>query len=154
MGTLGILMALVLASTASASEPETVPEPAVIPASVWSVPLYPSPSATPAVGHTFTFWRYDDICDPGERVIDIQLRERPLTAARPFKSAVIKVTVEEPERSAPSQCPPGLARAPVHVRTKRPATSLIFYDGSYEPPRRFWPPIGTPPSSTSPDTGS
>ena len=139
IGICGILLALLFRGSAPAADSAGPPE-SVIPASVWSVPLYPMRSPRPAVGHIFTFWRYDEICDPGRRLVSVQLVERPRTAARPFKSAVITVTLEDPERTAPKSCPPGQARALMHIRTKRPAASLIFFDGSSDPPRRLWPP--------------
>ncbi len=105
--------------------------------------LIPPTNESRTTGHTFTFGRSTDYCGPRGTLREVVLRERPRTKALPFKSAVIKVIVEFPAYQQPSVCPPlPFMWETLHVKTKRPARSLIFYDGSFDPPRRIWPPVG------------
>ncbi|HEY5977067.1 MAG TPA: hypothetical protein VIT85_04355 [Solirubrobacterales bacterium] len=104
-------------------------------------------------GHWFKF-SFANNCGSEKRLNSVRLEERPKTKARPFKSAVIYATAEIPakKRSYGADgieygvaCTMEFRWTSEKVRTKRPARKLIFFDGSSEPPRRIWPPVGTPP---------
>jgi hypothetical protein len=140
-------LAVAVAAASASAQAESPAEPTERPAEVGAVRLELSPrEAQHSKGHTFTFARTLDYCGPKGTVKEVILQERPKTTARPFKSAVITVIVEFPAYIQPTVCPPlPPLWETLRVRTKRPADSLIFYDGSYEPPRRLWPPVGETP---------
>jgi hypothetical protein len=90
--------------------------------------------------HSFTFARNLDYCAPRGTTEKVSLREVPVSAKYPHPSAVLTVTVAFPSFERPSVCPPLVySYETLRVRTKRPAPSLWFYDGSFDPPRRIWP---------------
>jgi hypothetical protein len=128
----------------------TVEEPGYTGPQPISVPVARNRASGIAVGHWFTFYYDDSPCSGRSKTVaDVRLVERPKTKARPFKSAVIYVTVNYGPRIREigadgveygNACPAIGYNAPEKVKTKRPAKKLIFYDGSVEPPRRIWPP--------------
>jgi hypothetical protein len=65
--------------------------------------------------------------------------ERPKVDAH-RGAAILTAYAREPEHTETgAPCPPlPLLFKTMHVRTKRPASQLIFFDGSYSPPKRVW----------------
>jgi hypothetical protein len=113
------------------------------------VPAYAGPVSLELVpvhgarrtGHVFTFGRTLDYCGPVGTTQKVLLRELPVTSRRPHPSAVITVIVSFPAYEHPRTCPPEIPRwETLRVRTKRPASSLLFFDGSHDPPQRLFPP--------------
>lgn len=108
-----------------------------------------------ATGHWFTFDYPTNCGERSKELAGVRVIERPKTKARPFKSAVIYATANYGPLKR-EVGPNGVEYATVctadfrwtsgKVKTKRPARKLIFYDGSVEPPRRIWPPVGVPPA--------
>lgn len=112
---------------------------------------------TTSPGHrTFTFSVPSGFCvgSPKPRFDHVRVVERPKTADRPFKSTVVTAFLLYPAHLRiipPSPPPPNVvynACAGIgliltkRIKLKRPAANLFFYDGSYSPPRRAWPPPG------------
>ena len=120
-------------------------EGAVVPASVGSTRIYVQGIPSPASGHLFTFKVLLDVCPPPLLEPDhAAIVERPKVGSQ--KGAAIVTGYvrwpEHKEQTAGESCPPEVpAWATMHVRTKRPASKLIFFDGSSSPPRRVWPPL-------------
>jgi hypothetical protein len=88
---------------------------------------------------------------PPGRLRGVRVVERPKTASRPFKSAILTPYVEYPAHVAEVDPATGTIYSPacardampsVHrrIKLKRPGEDLIFFDGSMSPPRRF--PVG------------
>ena len=113
------------------------------------------PTTTPG-RRTFTFSVPSGFCvgSPKPRIDHIRVVERPMTADRPFKSAVITAFLLYPAylRVVPPSPPPpnvvynvcagiGL-NLTKRIKLKRPTADLLFYDGSYSRPHRVWPPVG------------
>jgi hypothetical protein len=84
--------------------------------------------------------------EPHPRYGGTEVIERPKTAYRPFKSAVIRPFVLSPASVSKSQVVPICAGIgwgwEKWIRFKRPLRQLFLYDGLVDPPRRVWPPIG------------
>ncbi len=100
----------------------------------------PGPPKSAVGAHSFTFARSLDYCGPMGTTEEVRLREVPVSALVPHPSAVITVIVSFPAYEPPEVCPPiPYSVETLRVKTKRPAASLQFFDGSYEPPRRIWP---------------
>jgi hypothetical protein len=87
-----------------------------------------------------------------EPVIDhVSVVERPKTAARPFKSAVITAFVRFPaptevvgkvNKGEPEPACADLGYALSHrIKLKRPRGRLFIFDGSHSPPRRILSPV-------------
>lgn len=103
------------------------------------------------VGHWFKYAYTNDDCGREKKITNVRLVERPATNARPFKSAVIYVTARFEGKSHEVRngvsyelpCTAAYVATPKKIRTKRPASSLIFFDGSSKPPHRIWPPVET-----------
>lgn len=146
------------ASPASALEFEEVPA-TIIPAYRLLAGARRHPDELPTNGRTFTFEIEDGYCvgEPKPQIDHVTVVERSETKERPFKSTVITAYLLRPahERVIP---PPEHASNVAYnvcfgiglsftkrIKLKRPASDLIFYDGSSSPPRRFWPPVGTQP---------
>jgi hypothetical protein len=142
----------------SASALETVTVPAQVEAVEWS-PATLLPDGHPAAGRTFTLAIEAGYCagGPKPRIHHVAVVERPKTAERPFRSAVITVFEEWPEhvagvpvaQSGPEYAPAatflcaGIGGTRVkRVAFKRPVRSLILFDGSRSPARRIWPKPG------------
>lgn len=90
--------------------------------------------------HSFTFARNLDYCGPMGKTKKVAVQELPVSRLYPHPSAVITVTVAFPEYEPPEVCPPiPYLYETLRVRTRRPARSLYFYDGSFDPPRLIWP---------------
>lgn len=148
--------AAVDAPTASALEYEEVPAE-VRPAPIMAGRLIRGDSPTTTPGRrTFTFSVQSGFCvgGPKPRIDHIRVTERPKTADRPFKSAVITAFLLYPAhlRVVPPSPPPpnvvynvcagiGLSLTK-RIKLKRPTADLFFYDGSYSRPHRVWPPVG------------
>ena len=99
------------------------------------------------------------------RIHHVAVVERPRIAGRPFKSAVLTIYVEWPDRPPVPRARGGRDHEPTArllcaglgwgasawVALQRPARDLILYDGSTTPPRRAWPKaphVRSPPSRT------
>jgi hypothetical protein len=154
-----VAVAGVLAICASAASAlETIIVPARVEAVAWAPSTGPL-GDNPAAGRTFTLAIEAGYCagGPKPRIHHVAVVERPRTAERPFRSAVITVFKEWPEHGqivpvAPSGAEYAPTAAPLcaglggtllrRVSLKRPARSLILFDGSRSPPRRVWPKPG------------
>ncbi len=98
----------------------------------------------PASGHSFTFSVLRDDCPTPLLEFDhATVAERPAIGVHKG-AAIVTAYMRWPahrELEPGQPCPP---EAPihqvVHIRTKRAATSLVFFDGSSSPPRRVFPP--------------
>ncbi len=139
------------AVNATAAELETVRVPARVESAAWSPPrLLLSPWKNPEGPRTFTLYVDNGYCLGLKPELDhIEVVERPVTKARPFKSAVITVFKRWPEHDVYVP-PPTESGQPKHisvcfgiggaiirrVKLKRPVASLYLYDGSYSPPRQ------------------
>lgn len=136
----GVLLFLYAGSAVASPVVETV-GPNVIPAETVPVALELPRGRLPVLTeHSFTFARSLDYCGSSGSRQEVRLQELPVSAAYPRPSAVITVIVSFPAYEEPHTCPPiPYAFETIRVRTKRPAPSLRFFDGSYEPPRRLWP---------------
>ncbi len=121
--------------------PPPVPLREMVPAQTGEVRIeVPQGQETRMTAHSFTFARNLDYCGPMGTTKEVRIREVPVGALVPHPSAVITVIVSFPAYEPPEVCPPiPYLYETLRVRTKRPATELNFYDGSYEPPRRIWP---------------
>ena len=134
------LLTAILAVAAPASAQEASGK--MVPA--WTGPVRIEIPAWPGepriTEHTFSFGRTLDYCGPKGEVKEVRLVERPVTKRIPFPSALITVIVEFPAYEQPAICPPMLPTwQSLRVRTKRPAPSLRFFDGSQNPPSQVWP---------------
>jgi hypothetical protein len=121
-----------------------------------------SPTTTPG-RRTFTFSVPSGFCvgGPKPRIDHIRVVERPKTADRPFKSAVITAFLLYPAHLRvvpPSPPPPNVIynvcagvglNLTKRIKLKRPTAGLFFYDGSYLRPHRVWPQVGTGTSGQS-----
>jgi hypothetical protein len=151
-------------AAASAEGPAAGPQFEWVPASRITAPWEPrpilGPDGAPAVaGHTLrVLARFPGYCvgDPTYKVSRVRLVERRKSRHRPFGSAVITVhgyrpgfenaVFREEGSVVYGACADlGGPYETALVRTKRPADRLVFYDGSFDPPRRIYPPPGTPP---------
>lgn len=124
--------------------PQVSPQP-------WQPMALPRGKAPIEGRHAFTLSVSSGYCsgEPPTRIDHVKVVERPKTAARPFKSAVITAFVLRPAPTEvvgsinPGEPSPGCAdigeRLTRRIKLKRPVESLFLYDGSYCPPRRAWP---------------
>jgi hypothetical protein len=123
----------------------------VIPASVRPVHISTFGERPPsASGHLFTFSVVVDECPALLELDHTTLVERPKVG--PHKGAAIVTTyLREPEYEKPGEpCPPlPLIYKSVRVKTKRPVSELILFDGSSSPPRRISPAVETAPADPS-----
>jgi hypothetical protein len=142
-----------VAKADSGSSNTVVVEPAYVAPIAIGIPFSRDNADRTAIGYWFTFG-WDASCGEPKSLSDVRIVERPVTNARPYKSAVVYASAEYPARTH-EVGPDGTPYFPActmeyrwglsKVKTKRPAKKLIFFDGSIAPPRRIWPPLGTPP---------
>lgn len=112
-----------------------------VPASVAPARFYVSQTQHPAEDHTFSFYVYLNVCPTPLLELDqTRLVERPRIGTHKG-AAVVTAYLRWPahlESTAP--CPPEVAiKKVVHIKTKRRAADLVFFDGSSSPPRRVFP---------------
>jgi hypothetical protein len=138
----------------AASAWEYVTGPPKVEAEAWQ-PL-PLPSGKPRIeGRALTLSVMTGYCggEPPRRIDHVKVVERPTTGERPFKSAVISVFVLQPaprevvgpvNPGEPIPACSGLGQRLVRrIKLERPVDGLFLYDGSFSPPRRAWPLVGT-----------
>lgn len=149
--------AIASASAATETETETVTVPAEVKAVPWAMRSVPYPGLGRQGPRTFNLTVGAGGCGPKIRFDHVTVVERPRTAMRPFKSAVISVFVLIPEHTKPVREPappaPSYAGASEvvveeclrggsltrRIKLKRPLEGLRLYDGIYSPPRRVLP---------------
>ncbi len=146
MGTrwLVAMAAALLAGTVLIGSAGAAPvEGAEVPASIAPARIYVSQRQYPAVGHTFSFYVYLDVCPTPLLELDhTTLVERRRTATHKGVAIVTAYLRWPAHVESEAPCPPEVPiKKVVHVKTKQPAAELVFFDGSSSPPRQIWPPV-------------
>lgn len=140
---MAIAVAVVLTGAIlSTATPGTADESAEVPATVEPTRIFVRSirGEHPAEGHTFSFYVQLNTC-PGPllKLDHTTVVERPRTRSGRGMEIVTAYLFHHAHTEV-KVCPPEVpVRKLVRVRTKRPATDLIFFDGSYSLPRRVWP---------------
>jgi hypothetical protein len=157
VGLSALLIAAVAAAPVGAATEVAVP--AEVRAVPWVMRSSPDPGLVRQGPRTFNLAVGAGGCGPKIRFDHVKVIERPRTANRPFRSAVISAFVLIPEhtRSVRDPAPPtpsyaGASEVVVEeclrggsltrrIKLKRPVAGLRLYDGFYSPPRRVRPPV-------------
>lgn len=143
-GVFAATAAVVLVGTVLGAAAGAMPrEAAEVPASVAPARIYvrASGGTVPAEGHTFSFYVLLDTCPAPLLELDhTRVVERPKTRVH-VGAAIVTAYLRHPAHAeSETPCPPEVPDMKlVQVKTKRPAASLAFFDGSSSPPRRVWP---------------
>jgi hypothetical protein len=158
------LSALLAAAATVASAWEYVAGPPKVGARPWTATAFRGDNAPLISRHALTISVTSGYCagEPPTQIDHVRMIERPKTAARPFRSAVVTPFVLQPAPIEvvgtvnPDEPLPGCAGLgqllQSRIKFKRPLEHLILYDGSYSPPRRAWPPVGMSPQDAMPDS--
>lgn len=141
----GGLVATVMAAAVGAGPSRA----AEVPVSIAPARIYVRAIGTafPTEAHTFSFYVQLNACPALLEFDHADVIERPKTRSHRGVAIVTAYLRDPPHAESQAPCPPEARIAKlVRVKTKRPAASLIFLDGSSSPPRRIWPRIGSPPA--------
>jgi hypothetical protein len=158
-----VLIGLLGVVAGAASAWEYVAGPPKVSVQPWTAATFRDDDSPLIARRAFTISVTSGYCsgEPPTQIDHVRVIERPKTAARPFRSAVVTSFVLQPAPIEvvgtvnPDEPSPGCAGLgqllQSRVKFKRPLEHLILYDGSYSPPRRAWPPVGMSPQDAIPD---